>query len=404
MGVSSKKGPRQPSANRIRLVWLVHYPIFGGPSNRILRLAPVLRESGINVTALLPDDAGNAVARLRDGGIPVISIPIGRARASRDLHLQAQFVRNFRRDVRSIRAVLRAEQADALIVGGLINIQGPVAARLERVPLVWQILDSRTPRLFATALMPVVERLADVATFAGPALMHLHPGADRLKIPTMIVPPGVDVQKFRPSAENRMAIRQMLGIPDDAPVVGMVGNVNPQKGTEYFVRAAVRVRVSIPDVYFVIVGMHGWTHAAHRSKLEREIAASGLTPDRLLFVGDQKDVHRWYPAMDVMLMTSVPRSEGTPTVILEAWACGVPVVATDVGAVDSLVTDGEAGFIVPPCDAAAISDRAVRLASDRHLRVELGAAGRRIVEERYATNLIAEAHLRSVHVAMARAS
>lgn len=384
-----------------RVVWVVHYPIFGGPHNRILRLFPRLQQQGIRVTAVLPSEPGNAVERLREAGVPVVSLPLGRARATRDPRVHMRWAWNFRRDIREIRGVVRATAADALIVGGLINVQGPVAARLEGLAVVWQILDSRTPKPLATALMPVVDRLADTVTFAGQSLVDAHPGADRLRVPTMVSTPGVDHTKFQPSDERRASTRRTMGIPDDALVVGSVANVNRQKGIEFFIRAAAQIEAAHPGARFLVVGASSATHAPYHARLRAEISASGLPPDRLMFAGDQTNVEEWYPAMDVKLMTSVPRSEGTPTTILEAWSCAVPVVATKVGAVDRLIEDGHTGFIVPPCDPGAIAGRTIRLLRDPDLRARMGAAGRREVEARYTLTHVAEVHATAVRQALA---
>lgn len=386
--------------SRLRVAWLVHYPVFGGPHNRILRLSPLLEQRGIDVTAILPTEPGNATIRLIDGGVHVIELPIGRARAVADARVQARYLTGFRSDVRRLRGLLRTGSFDVLISAGLINAQGPIAASLEGIPVVWQILDSRTPRLLAALLIAMVDRLASVATFAGSTLIEQHPGAERLRIPTLVSTPGVDPDRFAPSARRRAITRGQLGIPPDALVFGTVANVNPQKGIEVFVAAAARISETFPNAYFVVVGSYGQSHPDYQARIQADLKNSGLEGPRFIFAGDQSSVEEWYPAFDVMLMTSVPHSEGTPTVILEAWACGVPVIATNVGAVDALVEDGVAGHLVPPLDDEAIAARAVELAENDERRRAAGAAGRMLVERQYTTEHVADIHAAAIELAI----
>jgi glycosyltransferase involved in cell wall biosynthesis len=385
---------------RLSVLWVVHYPVFGGPHNRILRLAPLLAEQGIDVVALLPSEPGNAVDRLRSAGVPVMTTSLSRVRALGRVRDQVRLLQAFRGDVRRVRGAIRVVSADVVVLGGLINSQAALAAHLEDTALVWQVLDSRTPRPVAATLMPVVDRLADTVTFAGPALIDSHPGASGLRVPKLVSTPGVDIEKFRPSPEARARVRSELGIPPEATVVGSLANVNPQKGIEYFVQAAGIISEVRPDTWFVVVGAESADHRDYRELIDAEIARAGIPTGRLIFAGEQTNTQEWFPAMDVKLMTSVPNSEGTPTSILEAWACEVPPVATDVGSVAQLVADGEDGFVVPPNDAKAIADQALTLLDDPALRARLAAAGRRKVEVQYSLKRVADVHAEAMRSAL----
>ncbi|MDE3097660.1 MAG: glycosyltransferase, partial [Chloroflexota bacterium] len=100
--------------------------------------------------------------------------------------------------------------------------------------------------------------------------------------------------------------------------------------------------------------------------------------------------------------TSVPRSEGVPTVVLEAMACGLPVVATDVGAVADVVEDGVTGFVVPPLDPPAIARAALRLLDDAALRERMGHAGRARAVERFSVERCTEVHVQAYDLALRR--
>ena len=367
----------------MNVLWLVHYPVYGGPHGRIVRSFPYLRRAGVSVTAVLPDEVSNAPERLRSSGIPVIQLPLRRMRTARCVRANTHYVLGIPDEIRRLRGLIRRIRSEVLIVGGLVNPQGPLAARLEGIGVVWQVVDSRIPKPLAAAFMPIVDRTADVVMFGGHALLAAHPGAEGLS-PTVIVrPPSVETKDFRPSESVGRATRDALRIPRSAPVVGMVANVNPQKGIEYFARASILIHQAVPDAYFLLVGARHRTHARYDALVRDIVANSELPAGRFIFAGATNEPERWYPAMTVKLITSVPRSEGTTTTALEALACGVPVVATRVGAVEEVVREGTTGLMVEPCNAAAMADATVRLLKDRMLAESLGRAGRSMVKSEF---------------------
>ena len=129
----------------IDALWISHFPVFGGPHNIALQLAAPLRSRGVETTFLLPDEPGTAVARLRAGGVPVVCVPLRRVRRTRDPRVHAALLTHAAADVMRIRRVIRAGGHDLVVLTGLLNPQGALAARLEGVPIVWQLLDTATP-------------------------------------------------------------------------------------------------------------------------------------------------------------------------------------------------------------------------------------------------------------------
>jgi hypothetical protein len=388
----------------MKVLWLIHYPVYGGPHNRVLRCFPHLSSDGVEVTAVLPDAPGNAADRLRATGVPVAEVPLGRLRVTADPRTNGRYLAGIPGDVRRLRAMIRELGAEAVVVAGLVNLQGPIAARLEGVGVVWQIIDSRIPKPIAAAYMPIVSRLADVAMFGGQTLKQAHPGAEHLRIPACVRPPCVDTEAFHPSSSRRQARRSELGVPDAAPVIGMVANVNPMKGIEYFVQAAAEIYRAKPDAYFLLVGERHSTHGAYEALIERTLVESGIPPERFISAGGTDQPELWYPAMDVKLVTSLPRSEGTTTTSMEALACGVPVVATRVGAVSVVVVDGVTGFTVEPRNPTAIASAVLRLLDDPDLAKRISRAGREIVEAEYSAQAGALGHRRALELAVERST
>jgi glycosyltransferase involved in cell wall biosynthesis len=107
------------------------------------------------------------------------------------------------------------------------------------------------------------------------------------------------------------------------------------------------------------------------------------------------------PGFDALVLSSVPRSEGMPTVILEAMACGLPVIATDVGAVSEVLASGETGLLVPPEDTEELAAAIGRLAREPRLAAEMGARGRELVEQHYGLDQCADRRLHAYGIALA---
>ena len=234
---------------------VIHYPFFGGPHNQALRLEQVLQRRGVATTVLLPDEPGNAAARLREANVNVVSMPLHRLRARLDLRLQARFVAGFAGDVRRIVRLIRSREIDVVEINGLVNSQAAVAARLAGVPVVWQLLDTRAPAPLRRLLMHAVRRLGDTVMSTGMRVAERHPGA--LELGERLVPffPPVDTALFRPpAAAERVRLRESLGIGRDQTVVGTVANLAPQKGLEHFVEAVEQMDRAIPGCRFLLVG------------------------------------------------------------------------------------------------------------------------------------------------------
>jgi glycosyltransferase involved in cell wall biosynthesis len=385
----------------VNLLSIIHYPVFGGPHNRNLRLVPSLAARSIQVTVLIPDEPGNAAQRLRSAGIDVITMPLHRLRATTHALAHLGFAARFWPEVRAIRRVIRERAVDIVQINGLVNPHGAVAARLEGVPVVWQLVDTRPPLVLRRAMMPPVSWLADSVMFNGTALIAAHPGGAALSDRSFVYYPPVDLNVCFPGCADRQRVRAELGIPLESPVVGTVANINPQKGIDYFVRAAALIKRRLPDAWFLVVGALYDTHAAYARRLRALAEELGIWKS-MVFPGFRDDVERIFSAMDVSLITSVPRSEGTTTTAQESMAVGVPVVATDVGAVSEVVEDGVTGYVVPPLDPQAIADAALRLLRDPALREGMGRAGRQRALERFSLETCAQIHLEAYDYALRR--
>ncbi len=376
---------------------VIHYPFFGGPHNQALRLDAPLRALGIETTVLLPAEPGNAAQRLMEAGVDVIRMPLHRLRARPDPILQARFLAGFAADVGRIRAVIRKRGIDVVEVNGLVNSQGALAGRREGVPVVWQLLDTRAPPILRSLTMPIVRRLSGAVMSTGVAVADAH--GDRRDLAERLVPfyPPVDTDAFRPSTERRAKARAALGLDGGDLVVGCVANITPQKGLEHFVSVASRLRDHEARPRFVLFGRPMETQARYLQQIRSEARTAEVA------IHDPgADVESLLPALDLFLLTSVPRSEGISTTVLEAMSVGLPVVATDVGALREAVEEGVTGLLVPPLDDDALAAATSRLLSSPELRSTMSRNARARAIRYFDSKICAKRHLEAYEIARAR--
>ncbi|UCG61421.1 MAG: glycosyltransferase family 4 protein [Candidatus Zixiibacteriota bacterium] len=171
--------------------------------------------------------------------------------------------------------------------------------------------------------------------------------------------------------------RQELGLPVDKPVIGSAGRMVPVKGFDVFVRAAAKVMAKRPEVSYVLAG-----EGPLSESLKNLAADLGIT-DRVRFPGFREDITDLLNSLDIFVVSS--HHEGIPTVLLEAMALGKSVVCTGVGGINEIIEDGLSGILVEPGDAAAIAEACERLLDNADLRLNLGQAARRTVEDRFSS-------------------
>jgi glycosyltransferase involved in cell wall biosynthesis len=389
----------------VNVLSVIHYPFFGGPQNQALRLAGPLKTRGVETLVVLPDEPGNAIGRLRAAEVDVVSLPLHRLRALPDPLLQMRFIASFPREVGAIRRLIRERSIDVVQVGGLVNPHAAIAARLEGVGVVWQLLDTRAPMLLRRLLMPWVIALADVVMTTGAGVARVHPGATALGPRLIPFYPPVDTSVFAPDPHRRASARTELGVHAGELLVGTVANLTPQKGLEHFVAAAESLHASHPDAQFVILGSAMETKGAYEASIRRSVEQTAAGRDGVLRIVDPgQRVSELVPAFDLFLLTSVPHSEGVSTTVLEAMASGIPVVSTDVGALSEVVVDGVTGLIVAPLDDGALVGATSALLDDAEARTRMGIEARLRAVEFYDAESSADAHLRAYDLAAARAS
>lgn len=274
--------------------------------------------------------------------------------------------------------LLRERRIDAIVTVGAGDkmFWGRLAAWKAGVPVILSALHS-------TGWPDGVGRLNRLLTgitsgFIGVAKPHGEHLVKHERFPAekvFVIPNGVDVERFRPRAECRAKLRAELQLPSNAPLVGIVAALRPEKNHELFLRAAALVIKERPETHFVIVG-----DGPERQHVER-MSAVLLIKDRVHLLGTRSDTEQILAGWDAFALTS--HNEANPVSILEALACEVPVVATRVGSVPETVVPEETGFLAKPGSVDEVAGHLLRLLADRELAKRLGRTGRERVVARW---------------------
>jgi glycosyltransferase involved in cell wall biosynthesis len=197
-----------------------------------------------------------------------------------------------------------------------------------------------------------------------------------------VIPLGLDLSVFADHALRRGQFRRELGIDDETILVGIVGRLTEIKNHQMFLNTVARLKTSAgPKMRFVVIG-----DGSLRETLEQQAQSLGIESD-VIFSGGRRDPEYFYPALDIVALTSL--NEGTPLTLIEAMANARPVIATAVGGVVDLIAE-DRGICVPRGDEAAFAAALQRLAADTQLQKELGARGLEFVQRVYRKERLVE--------------
>jgi glycosyltransferase involved in cell wall biosynthesis len=202
---------------------------------------------------------------------------------------------------------------------------------------------------------------------------------------TVTVHEGIDLERV--TAAPEAPLHDELWLPHGSPVVGNVAALVPHKGQRHLIDAAALVVRKMPDARFVIAG-----EGELRESLEHHVKHLHLEK-HVFLPGFRTDILSLHKAFDVFVMSSI--TEGLGTSLLDAMACGKPVVATTAGGIPEVVQDGATGFLVPPRDHHAMADALIKLLGDVQLRKRMGDAGLALVKAKFSAERMVQETLRA---------
>ncbi len=272
----------------------------------------------------------------------------------------------------------------------------PILYPLKRLPVVFHlhgVVDAAVPlsryawlrnRIVARAFREmnrlVLERADRVLVVSEEGLKVCHALAPKSASHTAIIPPSVDRDLFQPRDKRRSRLE--LGLPETANIIVSAGRLESAKGMDLLLEAFMLVAEERSNIHLIVAG-----EGSERRFLEQRAAGSPVA-GRIRFLGEvnhERTLPLLFNAADVFALAS--KSEGLPTVILEALSCGVPVVSTAVGDIPKVIRDGQTGFLVHTRDP---KDFATALARTLDVRDTLASACQMVAETYSAARIAPE--------------
>jgi glycosyltransferase involved in cell wall biosynthesis len=350
----------------------------GGTENQFMTLARTLDRVRFEVEFACLRRWGGFVDELLARNIPLTEYPVSTFRSLRAVAQQARLTRHIVRR--------RIDIVHAYNFYG--NVFAAPPARLV-APVVIASIRDRAPYL--TGMQKRVQRYA--CQFADCVLVNaeavkdwlIGDGYDASKI--AVIRNGVDLTRFD-TLPPPLDLRRELGVPDDAPLVGVVSRLTRLKGLEHFLEAAAIVRSRVPKAHFIVAGETSPMDRHYLGELQ-QYAARCQVAGCVTFAGLRTDVPAVLGSLTVSVMPSL--NEALSNVVLESMAAGAPTVATRVGGTPEAVLDGVTGILVPPADSAAMADAIVHLLNDRQLASHLGHAARARIADQFSVRRMVRA-------------
>lgn len=342
--------------------------LYGG-ALQVVFLLRGLRERGIDCVLACPE--GSAIAQQ---AAPFARIAAMQMKGDLDLGM-----------VTRLRQLIRTERPDVVHLHSRrgSDIWGAVAARREGVPVVLsRRVDNPERRWIANLKYRLYDRIVTISDGIRQVLLSEGVPADKIRC----VLSAVDTEQYQPSSAHRLWLREEFKLPADALTIGMVAQFIERKGHPTLLDALPDVIAAAPNTRVLLFGQ-GPLHAA----INERVQASPLLRQHVQLPGFRRDLDRILPSLDVLAHPAY--MEGLGVSLLQAAACGVPIVAGRAGGIPEIVQPGINGDLIEPGDAAALSRALIQLLTSAELRQRYGVAGRAWVQRTFSIDAMVSGNL-----------
>lgn len=361
-----------PKHSKMRVLSVIGSLRLGGAETYLSRIAPAIREFGIDMEICAFERIGANLTVLEEAGIPVY----GTDNATGTYPFKAW---RLLRRIGSIRRIVRAGHFDVvhtyLFWSDILGVAGARLAGCRRVIVSRRALHewAHGQTILLHGLEQFTNLLADeLIANSQTVLRDAETHEAFLPSHRTVIYNGVDLQAYQVAQPTANGPLRLV----------TVGALAARKGQEYLIEALALLRQAGVDAKVELVGS-----GPDENMLRRKVAEHALI-DRVLFEGEHTDPRPYLAHSDVFVLPS--RQEGFSNALLEAMASGLPVVATDVGGNAEAIVDGRGGRIVPPGQSSALAEAIAELARDRSKRIEMGRFNRQRVAELFSVRASAQ--------------
>ncbi len=353
---------------KVLLLYKDYHPVVGGIENHIRLLARGLRNEGVDARVLVTN-TGPATQRQTIDGVPVTKT--GRQSTILSTPISLPFFVELRRQTATVDLVhLHAPYPLAELAQFVLGRAKPTVISYHS-DIVRQ---KKTGRLYAPFFKKVLQRAALIAA-SSPAYIESSPFLLDVRQKCRVIHYGIETKRYEETAQVRGDAESLRNKYGDLPLLLFIGRLRHYKGVDVLIQAMHRIRARL-----LIIGtgpmQEAWQNLAHTQNLA----------EKVFFLGDASDKETLAAryAADLFVLPSTNRAEALGIVQLEAMACGLPVVCTELGTGTSYVNrDGVTGLVVPPNDPNALAAAINKLLAAPAMRAKMGAEGRMRVRHEF---------------------
>lgn len=364
------------SQRKLRVVMIIqdYYPRLGGAQRQIAEQAPLLKKLDVEIIVLTRRYPG-LIAFEQIGGVPVYRLPsLGPKPLAAVTFILSAIWRIIRLHPDLIHAQeLLSPGTTAVLARGLTGI--PVVAKVLRGGLLGDIAKIRRGGLGKFRVPFICNHIDAFAVISqeinGELARAGVPESNRFPITN-----GVDTDRFAPlEPDERRVTRRRLGLPADGLLAVYTGRFEPEKRLDQVIRMWPGVRKDHPTAHLVLLG------SGKQDEYLRQLAGDGVH-----FMGQVADVLPYLQTADLFLLPS--STEGLSNSMLEALACGLPIIATTVGGAEDVLSHNDNGWLVPPDEPEQLLEALRIVLADQPLRNRLGRSARQRMLDAYSLPVI----------------
>ena len=330
-----------------------------GATTYFLTVLPELKAQGIDIRVSFLRDRHPVATDLEDQGV----VPVFLNRGKWDPLALFDLLRIIDRD--------RVDMVHAAGMKGILL--GRAAGRIRGCKVITHLHDTSVPKTLFRLLHQAMAGWTDRCLVISEAVGKL--ARDRFGIPSdrvTVLYNGIDLEKYQNTAPDaRERIRAELRVPENAPVLAIIGRLSPEKGQAFFLPWLPELLQTHPDTHVLIVG-----EGPTKQECETVLSKNGSS-ESVRFTGQRSDIPDILAASDVLVIPSL--MEGLSFCALEAMAAGRPVAAFQVGGIPELIIHDRTGVLAPERDGSALVEQIRRLLDDAALRASVVAEGQAFV-------------------------
>lgn len=362
---------KPPSNNKYNIVYMIDSLGWGGAERLMIPILSNIDKQRFNTrVCVLQEKDGNPVANeLRDMGVTVDTLLVRRLRDLTAIPRIMKYLHEVKANL------LHAQLEFATILGGIASqrLNIPATVTLHTIPENEKGLKAN---IHLTLENFILRNFIDCVISVSEETQRFYLRAAKLsKKKSCVIYNGIDVHKYSAVFPKRSQVLSQFDIPSHAVVLTTVAVLRQPKGIQYMIRAMPALISVNPQIYYLIVGGGEYFEA-----LRHEVKKLGVEKN-VKFAGARKDIPSILSVSDLFILPTL--AEALPTVLAEAMAAGLPVLASRVGGVPEMIQDGVNGKLVEPANPEILEAACLEMLQDKQLLHQMGKAGKQIAQEKF---------------------